>query len=163
MCTGMLLNFHTVTRCPWRFAVRSSTEPHNSQNSDRERSPRGVPALPGASGYPTRRLATRDSNPRGGRRRVVLRPPLYRLYSLLRFMCTARNDATPAGTIDPYARGPPAPAVRGSSCGFDAIRQGRRGRCLRSEVPRSSRRDKTSEDRRSAERSRGGTRRGSGF
>lgn len=26
MCTGMLLNFHTVTRCPWRFAVRSSTE-----------------------------------------------------------------------------------------------------------------------------------------
>ena len=93
----------------------------------------------------------------------MLRPPLYRLYSLLRFMCTARNDATPAGTIDPYARGPPAPAVRGSSCGFDAIRQGRRRRCLRSEVPRSSRRDKTSEDRRSAERSRGGTRRGSGF
>lgn len=27
----------------------------------------------------------------------MLRPPLYRLYSLLRFMCTARNDATPAG------------------------------------------------------------------
>ena len=54
MCTGMLLNFHTVTRCPWRFTVRSSTEPHNS---DRECSPRGVPALPGASGYGTRRVA----------------------------------------------------------------------------------------------------------
>lgn len=33
MCTGMLLNFHTVTRCPWRFAVRSSTEPHNSDRN----------------------------------------------------------------------------------------------------------------------------------
>ena len=77
-------------------------------------------------------------------------------------LCVRRETTLrpPAGTIDPYARGPPAPAVRGSSCGFDAIRQGRRGRCLRSEVPRSSRRDKTSEDRRSAERSRGGTRPG---
>ena len=73
-------------------------------------------------------------------------------------LCVRRENATRERST--YARGPPAPAVRGSSCGFDAIRQGRRGRCLRSEVPRSSRRDKTSEDRRSAERSRGGTRPG---
>ena len=55
MCTGMLLNFHTVTRCPWRFAVRSSTEPHNS---DRERSPRGVPAL-----RPARPVTVPDASP----------------------------------------------------------------------------------------------------
>ena len=71
-------------------------------------------------------------------------------------LCVRRENATRERST--YARR--APAVRGSSCGFDAIRQGRRGRCLRSEVPRSSRRDKTSEDQRSAERSRGGTRPG---
>ena len=40
MCTGMLLNFHTVTRRPWRFAVRSSTERRITRISERS-SPRG--------------------------------------------------------------------------------------------------------------------------
>ena len=77
MCTGMLLNFHTVTRRPWRFAVRSSTEPHNS---DRNVVPARGPGAPrrvrlAVTGGP--HASPSYAGPRGGRRRVVLRPPLY--------------------------------------------------------------------------------------